>query len=164
MKEDLEMEDVDSEILKKLSLDGRRSYRNLAEELEKSPVTIKKHVEELVERGIIKNYGINIDFEKLGYDIIALIELTISKGEMIKVEEEIANDPHVFAVYDITGTYDAIILARFKIRSELNNLVKRINSIKSIVRTNTHLVLNVIKEDTSLEDLIEYERAKINNE
>lgn len=145
---------LDIEILKLLSKDGRLSLRKIAEELNKSPVTIKKHIDELEERGIIRDYSASIDYEKLGYQIVALIELTISKGEMIKVEEQIGNEPNVFAVYDITGTYDAIILARFKTRQELNELVKRINSYEYIVRTNTHLVLNIVKESTNFSDLI----------
>ncbi|MHA1724984.1 MAG: Lrp/AsnC family transcriptional regulator [Promethearchaeota archaeon] len=150
----MELEEIDIEILKKLSVNSRKSYRKLAKELEKSPMTIKKHVENLEQRGIIKNYGINIDYEKLGYDIIALIELTISEGNMIQIEQEIADDPHVFAVYDLTGTYDSIILVRIKSRSDLNNLVKRINNMKAVVRTNTHLILNVIKEGTDLAKLM----------
>ncbi len=160
MNEETELEEIDNEILRELSLDGRKSYRTLAKELEKSPVTIKKHVEDLEEKGIIKNYGIGIGYEKLGYEIIALIELTIAKGEMIRIENEIAIDPHVFGVYDLTGTYDAVILARFKQRGELNALVKRINGIDSVARTNTHLVLNVIKEGISFGDLLKYEKEK----
>ena len=148
------IDELDLEILKILSEDGRRSHRSIAKDLDKSHLTIKKHVDELEGEDIIKGYSVNIDYEKLGYDFIALIELTISKGEMIKVEEQIGNEPNVFAVYDITGTYDAIILARFKTRQELNELVKKINSYEYIVRTNTHLVLNIVKEGTNFTDLI----------
>ena len=152
--QDMNVNSLDIEILKLLSKDGRLSLRKIAEELNKSPVTIKKHIDELEEKGIIRDYSASIDYEKLGYQIVALIELTISKGEMIKVEEQIGNESNVFAVYDITGTYDAIILARFKTRQELNELVKRINGYEYIVRTNTHLVLNIVKESTNFSDLI----------
>ena len=152
--QDMNVNSLDIEILKLLSKDGRLSLRKIAEKLNKSPVTIKKHIDELEEKGIIRDYSASIDYEKLGYQIVALIELTISKGEMIKVEEQIGNESNVFAVYDITGTYDAIILARFKTRQELNELVKRINGYEYIVRTNTHLVLNIVKESTNFSDLI----------
>lgn len=151
------IEDLDLDLLKILSEDGRRSHRSIAKDLDKSHLTIKKHVVELEDEDIIKGYSVNINYEKLGYDFIALIELTISKGEMLKVEEQIGNEPNVFAVYDITGTYDAVILARFKSRQELNKLVKKINSYEYIVRTNTHLVLNIVKEGTNFSDLIAHD-------
>ena len=148
---------TDIDILKILSVDGRKSLRNIGEMLKKSPITIKKHIDELEKKGIIRDYSAQINYEKLGYEIIALIELTISKGKMLEVEKEIAQNPNVFGVYDVTGEYDAILLARFKKREALSELVKVINSNEYVVRTNTHLILNVIKEGTNLAELMEKE-------
>ena len=151
--------DLDIEILKKLSVDGRISLRRLARDLgNRSPVTIKKHVKEMEEKGIIKDYGIHIDYEELGYKIIALIEITVSKGKMLEVEKIIAQNPNVFAVYDITGTYDALILARFKKRAKLSEMIKNvIHASPYVERSNTHIVLNVIKEKGSFAELINNE-------
>ncbi len=146
---------LDIDILKKLTSDSRISLRQLAKELgNKSPVTIKNHIEGLEEKEIIKNYGAQIDFEKIGYDIIALIELTISKGKMLEVEEDIAENPNIFAVYDITGEFDALILARFQNREDLSKMIKKIHTSPYVERTNTHIVLNVIKENSSFTELI----------
>jgi len=86
--------------------------------------------------------------------------MTIEKGKMIEVERNISKDPHIFAVYDITGEYDALILARFKNRSEMNKMIKRIHTFQYVQRTNTHLVLNVIKEDSSFSKLRELQNEK----
>jgi DNA-binding Lrp family transcriptional regulator len=118
-------EDVDLDILGILSENSRENFNQIAKTLKKSPVTIKKHIEELEQQGIIKGYGIDIDFEKLGYDIIATIEITVSKGKMIEVETDIAENPNVFGVYDITGDYDALVFVRFKTRTELSAMIKR---------------------------------------
>ena len=152
-------ENLDLEILRLLSEDGRNTYHHIANELRKSPVTIKKHVEELEENGIIKNYSVNIDYEKLGYDIIALIEVIVSKGKLLDVEKKIAASPNVFGVYDLTGNFDALILARFKTRKDLSAMVKNILAIPYVERTNTHLVLNVIKDESSFIDLLKVERS-----
>jgi DNA-binding Lrp family transcriptional regulator len=79
---------------------------------------------------------------------------------MLEVERDIAKNPHVFGVYDITGEYDALIFARFKRRDELSQLVKDINSYEYVIRTNTHIVLNVIKEGSSFSELMKEEAAK----
>ena len=159
-KELKKLDELDIEILKTVSKDGRLSHREIARNLVKSPVTIKKHVDELENSGIIKNYGANINYENLGFEILAIIELSISKGKMLEVEKDIADNPHIFAVYDVTGTYDALILARFKNRRELSELVKKINSFQYIRQTNTHVILNIIKEGTSFTELIEYKEEK----
>jgi DNA-binding Lrp family transcriptional regulator len=143
------VDELDLSILEILSKDGRETKSSISDILGRSPNTIKKHIEDLEEDKVIKNYGIQIDFEKLGYDIIAVIEMTIDKGKMIEVEENIAKDPQIFAMYDITGEYDALLLARFKNRSELNILIKKIHTFEYVQRTNTHLVLNIIKDSSS---------------
>lgn len=147
--------DLDIEILKRLDRDGRISHRKLASDLGKSPVTIKNHVEKLENKGIIADYGARINYEELGYDIIALIELTISKGKMLDEEQKIARNPNVFAVYDITGEYDALILARFKTREALSKMIKEIHKSPNVERTNTHLILNIIKDSSSFNDLMD---------
>ena len=156
MTSNIDLPELDIKILTKLSKDGRISLRQLAKDLDVgSPVTIKNHVENLEEKGIIKNYGAKIDYEKLGYDIIALIEITVSKGKMLEVEEKIALNPNVYAVYDVTGTYDALILTRFKTRSELSEMIKEeLHASPFVERSNTHIVLNVIKEKSSFADLV----------
>ena len=152
---DSDLEELDFNILKILSKEGRSSHRSIGADLGKSHLTIKKHIDDLENNEIIKGYNANIDFEKIGYDIIAIIELTISKGKMLDVEHEIAKIPTIFSVYDITGEYDALILARFKNRGDLSKMIKEIHTSPYIERTNTHLVLNVIKEDNSFNELIE---------
>ena len=147
--------ELDIEILRYLSEDGRYNKSFLAEKLNKSPNTIKAHINDLETEKIIKNYGAQIDYEKLGYEIMAVIELTISKGKMIDVEKQISHLPNIYAVYDITGTYDALLLARFKKRKELSDLIKNINSNEFVIRTNTHLILNVIKEDNNFNELVD---------
>ncbi len=151
------LDDIDKSILNILTEDSRRSHRSIATDLNKTPITIKRHLDKLEKEKIIKKYTVDIDYEKIGYSIIALIEITISKGKMLEVEQDIAQNPNVFGVYDITGQYDALLIARFKTRNELSGLVKKINSHENVIRTNTHLILNVIKEDTSFEDLMENE-------
>ena len=149
-----DVEEIDKEILRILCQDCTKTHNAIATELGKSPITIKKHVEELEKNQVIKGYGAQIDFDKLGYNIIAVIELTVSKGKMLEIESQIGKNPNVFAVYDITGTYDALILARFKDRSELSTMIKEIHKSPEVERTNTHLILNVIKEQTNSKELI----------
>jgi len=151
------IDDLDLEILKILSIDSRKNKSAIAEELNRSPNTIIKHISNLEKIGVIKNYGAQLDYEKLGYNIIALIELTISKGKMLEIEQDLGKNPDIFAVYDITGEYDALILARFKNRGDLSKMIKEIHTSPYVERTNTHFVLNVIKEHSSLSELLKEE-------
>lgn len=138
---------VDEKILKELSKDARVSYRALAQKLGLAIGTIASRVRRLEANGVIKGYTCIIDYERIGYDIVALIEFTVSKGRLEEVEKKISEKKNVYGVYDVTGLTDSVILARFRDRRELNSFVKDLLKMDYIERTNTHVILNVVKED-----------------
>ena len=140
-------DETDKKILRELLADSRQSFRQIARKIGVSVGTVLKRIKKLETEGIIKYYTVMLDHEKVGYDLAAIIELTISKGKLMDVEKEIAKERNVLAVYDVTGTTDAMILAKFKNRKELNSFVKKLLRIEFIERTNTHVILNTIKED-----------------
>jgi DNA-binding Lrp family transcriptional regulator len=143
----VQLDEVDKAILRELISNARLSFREIARRIGVSTATVANKVRRMEEEGVIRGYTAIVDAEKLGYDIVAVIEVVISKGKVANVEEEIAKAPNVQAVYDVTGESDAIIVARFKSRAELSNFVKKLLSMEYVERTITHVVLNVKKEE-----------------
>jgi len=101
--------------------------------------------------GILEKFIPIIDYSKLGFDLTAIIGITAEGGHLVEVEELLAKEPNVTAVYDVTGEFDVITVARFRSRSELNSFIKRIASLEHVKRTYTMLVLNVVKETHSID-------------
>ncbi len=146
----MKVDKLDLKILKLLSKNCKRSFRSIAKELGVSTATVISRIERMRKEGIIKGYTVLLDHEKLGYQLTVAIEITISKGKLIEVEKKIAKFPNVLCVYDITGLTDTLVIAKFKTRKELNDFVKMLLAMPYVERTNTHLVLNTIKEDFRL--------------
>lgn len=144
-------DELDRKILKELELDARRSLRKIAKKLEISITTLSARIARMEKTGLIKGYSAVVNPEAAGYDLTAVIEILVSKGRLLEVEKEISGMKHVSAVYDITGSTDAIIVARFRKRSDMSSFIKSLLSMKYVERTNTHVVLNVIKEDFRVE-------------
>ena len=63
------------------------------------------------------------------------------------MQKTIAKDPRVFGVYDVTGEWDGIILARVRDRADLDDLAKTTLSAPHINRTNTMVVLATVAEE-----------------
>jgi Lrp/AsnC family transcriptional regulator, regulator for asnA, asnC and gidA len=140
------IDELDLALIKELQADGRRSFRDIAEKLKVAEGTVYNRVNKLKEEGVIKNFLVDVDYSKLGYDLTAVIGVRAKGGHLPEIETKIAKEKNVTAVYDITGEYDAIVVAKFPGRDELNNLVKRLNSLENVERTYTMVVLNVVKE------------------
>ena len=146
----MKIDDRDIKILNHLLTDARQSARQLAHRLGVSTVTMISRMKKLEENKIIKGYSVRLDHELLGYDITALIEIKTKKGKRLEIENEIAKQDNVIAVYDITGDADIVVIAKFKNRNSLSSFVKKLLEIPNVENTVTHIVLNTIKEDDRL--------------
>ena len=146
----MKMDDRDTKILNHLLIDARQSARQLAHRLGVSTVTMISRIKKLEEGKIIQGYSVRLDHELLGYDITVIIEIKTTKGKMLEIENKIAKQDNVIAVYDITGDADTIVIAKFKDRKSVSSFVKKLLEIPNVENTVTHIVLNTIKEDNRL--------------
>jgi len=146
----MKMDQTDEKILKNLMVDARVSARQLALKLGMSTVTILSRIKKLEKEKIIRGYTTIVDHEKLGYALTAIIEIIAKNDKIEDIENEISKFENVCGVYDITGSTDTIIIAKFKGRSELSKFVKGLAAIPNVENTITHVVLNTAKEDFRL--------------
>ncbi|MFQ5986381.1 MAG: Lrp/AsnC family transcriptional regulator [Thermoplasmata archaeon] len=142
-----EWDDLDLEILRLLNRDARQSYRDLARQLQISTSTVSTRIRRLEEEGIITGYAPIIDQERTGFDLPVVVGLQISKGRLLEVQQKVAEDPRVYGVYDVTGDWDSIVMARFRNTRDLDAFIKRVLALPYVERTYTQLVLNTVKEE-----------------
>ena len=147
MKRSSTLDGLDLAILEELNLDARRSHREIASHLSVSPTTVASRVERMEREGVIRGYIPLLDDERLGFDLTATIGIRISKGRLREVEERLAKDPRAYAIFDVTGDFDALLIGRFRDRRDLDRFVKHALQDPYIERTNTQVVLNRVKED-----------------
>lgn len=141
------LDDTDRSIIRVLENDARTSLRRIAEEVGVSLGTVSNRVKKLEESGIIKGYRVILDADQVGWGLNVVIGLRIQKGRLIEIQEKIARDPRVYGVYDVTGDFDSMIIARARDRSDLDDLSKNVLSMDGVARSVTHLVLNTVKEE-----------------
>ena len=109
--------------------------------------TAFNHVKNLEKKGILKGYTIILDSGKLEYSLTVAIMIQAEGSCLADVENEITKSANAVSVYDITGAYDTVAIAKFKDRTSLNAFIKKLIALPHIKRTVTHIALNVIKED-----------------
>jgi len=142
---------LDVEILIELQKDARKSLREIAEKLDVAEGTVYNRINKLKKIGIIEKFIPIINHSKLGFDLTAIIGITAEGKHLIELEEILAKEPNVTAVYDVTGEFHVIAVAKFKTREDLSAFVKKVAGLKHVTRTYTMLVLNVVKETHAVE-------------
>jgi Lrp/AsnC family transcriptional regulator, regulator for asnA, asnC and gidA len=144
---DVTIDRLDRQIINLLIGDARLSSRDIARRLKISPATVIKRVRRLERERVIVKYTIGVRYSRIGYQMQAVIDLRIAKGKLHEVESKIATHPNVFAVYDVTGGSDAIVIAKFRTRAELDSFIKKVQTYDFVERTETKLLLSTIKEE-----------------
>lgn len=140
------MDEIDRKIIEVLCDDARTSLRKISEKIGVSLGSVSNRVKRLEENGIIRGYTVLLNAEEIGWELTVVIGMRIQKGRLIEIQEKIAKDNRVYAVYDVTGDFDSMIIAKASNREDLDDLSKNVLSIEGVERSVTHLVLNTVKE------------------
>ena len=144
----MDLDEVDRKIILALIEEPKASLRTLASEVGIALGTASVRLKSLQEKGIIRGWSVDLDPQAIGWEMCVIVGLRIEKGKMMDVQQRIASDSRVFSVYDVTGDFDSIVMARIRNRQELNDLTKEVFSIDGINRSFTHVVMNTVKEST----------------
>ncbi|MFA5869747.1 MAG: winged helix-turn-helix transcriptional regulator, partial [Candidatus Bathyarchaeia archaeon] len=63
------LDEIDRKLLQELLKDSKRSQRELAKAIGVSTATVINHITRLESAGVIKDYTIMVDWERLGYEL-----------------------------------------------------------------------------------------------
>jgi DNA-binding Lrp family transcriptional regulator len=127
--------------------DGRASLRSLAEDLGVSVTTVSNHLSDLEDDGIIQGYTPKVDYDALGYDVTAILQLKVEGSSLVDVTETLAQHEQMISVYETTGDHDIIAIGKFYDTDDMNDTIKDLLINPEIKESNTSVVLNPAKEN-----------------
>lgn len=143
----ISLDQMDIKLLNILQDNCQLSYRKLGTMLGISGVIVASRIKALEEKGILRGYTVILDPVRLGYDLTAIVYVQVEGGCLEGVESELSRTSNVIGVYEVTGDFDVIAVAKLKDRESLNVLIKNLLITPHVKRTLTNITLNVIKED-----------------
>src|SRR5512136_1835247 len=147
------LEKNDKIILKMLQEDCNVSLKKIGEKTGLSSSTVHYRVNRLIEEGVITGFKACVDPLKVGKEILAISLVTGRYGPEYskKIGERIAKIPGVWAVYFMLGNIDFAVMLRASSREELKDIVDSFIKIEEVERSNTYLILERLKEDTTVQ-------------
>ncbi|HOD89471.1 MAG TPA: Lrp/AsnC family transcriptional regulator [archaeon] len=134
---------IDKHIIEQLIVDGRMTFANIAKDINLTDVAIKKRLDRLKQKGIIKNIYAEIDYKVIGFteDLIVLINAEPTKtNNVIKKLNDIDN---IIKLYGVTGEYNLVAQLIAEDKENLQELLNSINTIDGILKIT---ILTVLKE------------------
>ncbi|WP_254272929.1 HTH-type transcriptional regulator Lrp [Haloarcula marina] len=144
-------ENLDRKLVNALLGDGRASLRSLGEDLDVSVTTVSNHLSALEDDGIINGYTPKVDYDALGYDVTAIIQLKVEGSSLPDVTEDLKQHKQMMSVYEVTGDYDIIAVGKFTDTDGMNAQIKQLLTDPEIKESNTSVVLNTASEHEQFE-------------
>ncbi|WP_156250397.1 Lrp/AsnC family transcriptional regulator [Pseudactinotalea terrae] len=141
------LDDLDRKILAILRLDGRRSFADVARDLDISIATVKRRVDRLEADGVVQGYAAVLDTAKLGLGFEAIVEVYCAEKTTPRdVLATISGLEEVISAVTVSGEPDAVLRVQVTDVPHLERVIEDLRRRPSIVRTRTMLVLSVLAD------------------
>jgi len=109
--------------------------------------TVSNHLSDLEEDGVIERYAPIVNYEKVGYDVTAIIHLKVEGSSLPDITTHLESHDQMVSVYEVTGDYDIIAIAKFEDTDDMNDEIKAVLTEPDINEANTSVVLNAPTEN-----------------
>jgi DNA-binding Lrp family transcriptional regulator len=147
MSDLLRTDEVDRRILACLTEDGRATYDEVGRRVSLSAPAVKRRVDRLRERGVLKGFTALVDPAALGSTTEALIELFYAPGiGLDQVRESLRPLPEVVEAWSVTGDADCIVRVRARDPQDLERVIMELQRESSVVRTRSLIVMSRLIE------------------
>lgn len=147
----MKLDEKDLKILDILKKNAELTSSQISKKTGIPITTVHNRIKKLKQSGIIKNYTVNIDFEKIGKQLTAYILITVNQsmlgkkisqhniGKKLKLFEEVESADIV------AGGTDMIIKVRAESMPKLNEFItEKLRNVDGIDKTQTLMVLEEI--------------------
>jgi len=141
------MDQIDHQIVALLRDNARRSFQDIGTRVSLSAPAVKRRVDRLEKKGVIRGYSATVDPAAFGWHTHAFVEL-FCEGRMSGdgVKGAVAEHPEVEGAYTIAGAPSAIIHVRAADTQHLEQALERIRDTPGVMRTQTQVVLSTLFE------------------
>lgn len=139
----LNLDKLDHQIIHHMMNDANVSYAELGKKFFVSPGTIHVRIKKLQDAGIVKGTKFNVDFKKLGFDVIAFIGIYLKESSLYDTAaKELQKIPQIVRLNYTTGNYSMFAEIVCRDIAELRHVLHdELQKVKGIERTETLISL-----------------------
>lgn len=136
------VDEIDLAIIAELERDARCTYGEIGELVGLSAPAVKRRMDRLDARGVIRGYTVVVDHSLLGRPIEAFTELRFSGDARVDEIASIGDGiPEVLAVFTMAGDPDALAWLRVADVRDLKRVIDRLRQAGNVTGTKSMIVL-----------------------
>lgn len=139
-----EIDDLDRQIIKLLSRDGRMSFTEISNRLNVTEKTVRMRYKNLIDHGILEVVGV-VNPIALGIRAGAIIRLKTEANKLMDVIEQLKKIKEIRYITLTSGSYQLLIQIAVPSQDEITEVVKMLNGVHGILEMDTIVQLEVYK-------------------
>jgi DNA-binding Lrp family transcriptional regulator len=143
------LDDLDERILAELAVHARATFAEIGEKVSLSAPAVKRRVDRMLDRGVIKGFTTVVDPGALGWNTEAYVQVfchgTIAPERLRAAWIDM---PEVVSAATVTGTPDAILHVLARDMRHLEEALERIRSSADVERSESIVVLSNLIDRT----------------
>ena len=145
---------IDRKLLRELQHNSKITNAELAKLVNLSPTPCLERVKRLQEQGYIERYTALLNPDRLGYNLLAFIEITLDRTNRNVFDEFAAFIKPIDAIQEchmIAGGFDYLVKVRFRTMKEYRQFLgTTFGNHPAILSTKTYVVMESVKENGPL--------------
>ncbi len=142
----MEVDDTDRQVVNALLADGRATPHDLSKDTGLSVPVVEQRLDSLERRGIVGDPEPVLDYDALGYDVTAVLQIIATNGDREALTERLAEDDRLITVYEVTGEHDVVAVGKFTDVSSLNERVGGLLTAAEVAELTTAVVRETVTE------------------
>ena len=140
------LDTTDQDIVQLLRLDGRMSFREIAQRLEMAEATARYRVQRLLQSGVVKVVAWP-DPTKLGTPNLLILWLTVENSQIEAVAEALSQLDEIRFVAITTGSCNLVADVYFGAHEKLFDFFSKLHQIPGILKYESQTVLKLLKAE-----------------
>ncbi|MFB6144846.1 MAG: Lrp/AsnC family transcriptional regulator [Candidatus Nanohaloarchaea archaeon] len=134
------MDEIDQSILKILKENSRKSYTEIADNLEVSEGTVRNRVKKMKEEEIIEKF--TVELSENSFKAVAMFEVSVDADIRSLIEEF----PEDMEINEVTGEFDIVVVFARESPEKINSVLDNIREMEGIESSKTYTVLKTTKK------------------
>ena len=145
------MDHIDIKILRYLTKDARMNASQISQKVNLSISAVIERMKKMEASGLIKGYTAVIDEKLAGFNVQAMISIRLEHPKYNQeFNRQMCCHERVMECFYITGDFDYIARIGVSSTDELTKVLHDIKQIPGVSLTRTYVVLDNIKQSTSV--------------
>jgi DNA-binding Lrp family transcriptional regulator len=142
----INIDGIDQQILDLLIENSKAPLIEIAETVGLSRVSVKKRITALEENGIIKQYTVILNPEKVGRNVSVFFDIQVKPSYLYEVANALNEDKSVTDIYLMTGASKLHVHALLEMNQDLESFIReKLYSLPGIEHVSSDLIISRFK-------------------